>query len=106
MIMMPISKFKKFLLTFKELFAQLTCDPVHVLFIDKSGVRQSKAVAWLCVEVMRHKGHFVYDPVHFSGPSEDEVVAHRLHCSACSQPSMSRETAVGRAIDIADELGF
>ena len=105
MIMTPIDKFKIFLSTFKRLFGACSRDPVHVLFICKSGVRQSKSIAWLCVEVLRNKGHFVYDPVHLTGPSEQDIAAHRATCDFCSQPSMSRETVVGRAIDIADELG-
>ena len=105
-ITMPTEKFRQCMSEFMQVFddGANDYDPVHILFVDKSGTSQSKAIAKICYEVMRSKNYFVFDIVHLSGPSDEEIKRHRDGCDYCSTQSAIHNDIIERAIETAAEL--
>ena len=52
-------------------------EQVNILFVDRSGNSQARAIAAMCFEVMKSKECVVYETIHLSSPSVEEIDAHR-----------------------------
>ena len=99
-------EFRKRMFDFINLFIVVPDDfeKVSILFVDRSGTSQARAIAAMCFEVMKSKEYFVYETIHLSGPGVDEIDTHRKNCAYCRSQAASDVHIYNKAIQIAAEI--